>query len=306
MRKIIIDCDPGVDDAIAIFMALASEKLDVLGITTVAGNVGIEQVTYNARALVSMAGTSLPVCRGLTSSRLNACPDGGHSHGGNGVGNITLPEPTFEEDRRDAVQFIDAMANRYPGELELVTIGPLTNIATALHLHPELSSNIKRIIMMGGAAGFGTNGAEVEFNMSVDPDSAATVFQCGIPIDMYGLDVTNRAVITAEEIAILRDTGRTVPVTCCAMLATYADFSCGLASQGPALHDPLAVAGAIDESLVEFGRYHVAVETENPATRGTTVVDDRSTPAARPQTRVAQELDRVRFIAMLIELLRSY
>ena len=313
-RKIIIDCDPGIDDALAIFMALSSSKLEVLGITTVAGNVNIDKVTRNARSLVTLAMRHSrhgsmnppPVCRGASGPYFTERRDGGHVHGENGVGNVSLPEPAFEEDPRNAAAFINETAEALGGELELVTIGPLTNIAGALHQYPDLAGKINRIVMMGGAAGFGNVTPAAEFNIYADPHSAAAVFQSGIPIDMYGLDVTNRALITEEERAALRASGKAVPAACCDMLETYADFYQSAGFSGLALHDPFALAGAIDETLVSFESRYVAVETQGKHTLGKTVVDVYGTTGRAPNTRVAVDLDREGFITLLTELLCSY
>jgi len=306
-RKIIIDCDPGIDDALAIFMALASKKLEVLGITTVAGNVGIDTVTRNALSLVSIAGFQIPVCRGAAGPFLIKRETGGaRIHGENGVGDVLLPQPSFDEDSRSAADFINEMAGKYEGELELVVIGPLTNIAAALGRYPDLSKKIKGLIMMGGAAGFGNVTPAAEFNIYADPHAAAAVFQAGIPIDMYGLDVTNRALITGDEIAALRATGKAIPVICCDMMKTYADFYESVGFSGLALHDPFALACAVDETLVRFKSCHVDIETQGTLTRGKTVVDILGVTGKKPNVRVALELDRERFIQLLSNLLCSY
>ena len=305
-RKIIIDCDPGIDDALAIFMALASDRLEVLGITTVAGNVNLNHVTRNALGLVSLIGKQIPVCRGASGPFLSSRKEGGHVHGENGIGDVSLPEPSFGEDPRRAMEFIREMADACDGELEMVTIGPLTNMAAALAAYPDLPKKVKRIIMMGGAAGFGNVTPAAEFNIYADPHAAAAVFQSGIPIDMYGLDVTNRALITEDEIADLRATGKKIPILCCDMLRSYADFYESVGFSGLALHDPFVLACAIDESLAEFKECHVVVETQGVLTRGKTVTDIFGVTGKTPNTRVAVELDRERFVALMSELLCSY
>lgn len=306
-KKVIIDCDPGIDDALAIFMALASEKLDVLGITTVAGNVGIDFVTRNARSLVTLAGKELPVCRGASGPFIAERRDGGHVHGADGVGGVALPEPAFPEDPRSAPEFIRQCAEQYGSDgLELITIGPLTNIASALHMYPSLAGKVQRISMMGGAAGMGNATPAAEFNIYADPHAAAAVFQSGIPIDMYGLDVTNRALITAEERAVLRKTGRPVALACSSMLESYADFYTSMGYSGMCLHDPFTVAGVIDESLVEFKSCYVDVEIQGALTRGKTVVDVFGTTGRKANTRVGMDLNREGFIRLLTELICRY
>ena len=305
-RNIIIDCDPGIDDALAIFMALSSKQLNVLGITTVAGNVNIDLVTQNALSLVSVAGRRLPVCRGASGPLLGSRHEGGHVHGKNGVGDVVLPEPSFGEDARSAAEFIQESAAAYSGNLDLVTIGPLTNIASVLSMYPAVSRHIRRVIMMGGAAGMGNVTPAAEFNIYADPHAAAAVFQSGIPIDMYGLDVTNRAFITEEEVAALMATGKTIPTLCCDMLRCYTDFYKSVGYPALALHDPFAMACAIDENLAERKECHVAVETRGEITLGKTTVDLLGVTGKSAQTRVALELNREGFISLMSNLLCSY
>ena len=305
-RNIIIDCDPGIDDALAIFMALSSSRLNVLGITTVAGNVNIDLVTRNALSLLSVAGRRLPVCRGASGPFLGARREGGHVHGENGLGGIELPEPIFGENARSATDFIKESAEAYSGNLDLVAIGPLTNIASVLTMYPALTRHVRRITMMGGSAGSGNVSPAAEFNIFADPHAAAAVFQSGIPIDMYGLNVTNRAYITDEEVDALRATGKTVPLLCCSMLRCYADFYRSVGRSGLALHDPFAMACVIDESLAERKECHVAVETHGKITRGKTVVDFLGVTGKPAQTRVAMELNREGFIRLMSSLLCAY
>ena len=203
-RNIIIDSDPGIDDALAIFMALASDKLNILGITTVAGNVGIDQVTKNALSILTLAERSLPVCRGIISPLKAERHEGSVVHGRDGIGGVKLPEPAFGEDNRSAPEFIRDCAIQMNGDLELLTIGPLSNIAAVLHLYPKVASLIKRIVMMGGSHSYGNVSPAAEFNIYADPHAAAAVFNSGIPVDMYGLDVTRAAYITSSEIDQLR------------------------------------------------------------------------------------------------------
>jgi len=306
-EKIIIDCDPGIDDALAIFMALASGKVEVTGITTVAGNVGIENVTGNALSLVSFAGRKdIPVAKGFSGPFMVKRKDGAIVHGKSGLGNALLPDPVSEPVELEAAEFIYKKAKEEKGNLVLVTIGPLTNIAAALSMYPSLPSLIKRIVMMGGSAGIGNITPAAEFNIYADPHAAAAVFQSGIPIEMYGLDVTNRAVITAEEIKILKDSKRKVALQCVNMLNSYMDFYQSMGYEGLALHDPFAMAALIDSSIAERKDWFVAVETDGKFTRGKTVVDTYGVSGEKPNASVAYNLDRDKFISLLMELLLSY
>lgn len=305
-RKIIIDCDPGIDDALAIFMALASDKLDVLGLTTVAGNVGLDQVTRNALALCEAAGADIPVAAGAPEPLVVRREDGAHVHGKNGLGNVELPEPNRAVVPQRAELFIKEQADKHAGQLDIVALGPLTNLAAALSLYPTLRRQIRKIYMMGGAAGYGNVTPAAEFNIYADPHAAAAVFQSGIPILMCGLDVTNEAVITEAEYEAMKGEEGRVMGLCSAMMAPYQAFYKSIARQDLALHDPFALACAIDESLVTTKPCYVTVETQGDYTQGKTVVDYFGVTGKEANADVGFGLDRQRFLNMMMELLRSY
>lgn len=304
-RKIIIDCDPGIDDALAIFMALASDELEVLGITTVAGNVNVAQVSANALSLVSLCGKKIPVCRGAAKPLVHTRKEGTRVHGANGLGGVCLPETNFREDSRLAIDLIRETLEVNKNNLDIVAIGPLTNIAGALLAFPDLGQSIRSIILMGGAVGFGNATLAAEFNIFADPHAAAVVFQSGIPITMYPLDVTNRAFIGKAEMAELRDMEGEIPRLCHEMLRGYAEFYRGRKSAEIALHDPFAMACVIKKDLATYREYHVAVETSAGLTRGKTVVDVNGISKNRANAKVAVDLDRKGFISLMLRLLAS-
>jgi inosine-uridine nucleoside N-ribohydrolase len=221
-HTIIIDCDPGIDDALAIMMALAApDELDIAGITTVGGNVGVAETTRNALALAALSGRRVPVARGADHPLVVEKSRAVSVHGADGLGGVKLPEPAWAVEEASAWEFIRDAADRLDGRLELVAIGPLTNVAIALAAYPRLARTIRAIHMMGGSAGLGNVTPAAEFNTYVDPHAAAAVFQSGIPIVMYGLDVTSRAALTAPGLEELRRIGGRVLTPICSMLDHY-------------------------------------------------------------------------------------
>ena len=305
-RRILIDCDPGIDDALAILMALAAPELDVVGITSVGGNVGIGATTRNALALATLAGRRVPVARGADLALVAEKRRAESVHGADGLGGVSLPAPAYAEEKASAWDFIRDKAAEFPGELEIVAIGPLTNVALALSAYPETRKRIKAIHLMGGAIGFGNATPAAEFNIVADPHAAAAVFQSGVPVTMFGLDVTNRAALTEAGLAELRAVGGRVLSPCCAMLDHYLAAYRSFGRDALALHDPLVVAWLIDPSLVETKDYRVDVETDGRYTTGKTVVDVHAVSKRPPNAAVGVELDAGRFIALMTRLLRSY
>jgi len=305
-RKIIIDCDPGIDDALAIFMALASDELEVLGITTVAGNVNVAQVSVNALSLVSLCGKRIPVCRGAAKPLIHTRREETRVHGVNGVGGVRLPEPDFAEDTRLAIDFIREMIELNKNNLDIIAIGPLTNIAGILLAFPELARSIRSIFLMGGAVGPGNVTPAAEFNIFADPHAAAVVFNSGVPIMMYPLDVTNRASIGEIQMAELWNMGGEIPKFCHRMLAKYADFYRGKGIAEIALHDPFAMACVIDEGLATYKEYHIDVEISGGLTRGKTITDVDGITGNRANVKVAVDLDKKGFVSLLFRLLASF
>jgi pyrimidine-specific ribonucleoside hydrolase len=306
-RTIIIDCDPGIDDALAILMALAApDELDIAGITTVGGNVGIAETTRNALALVTLAGRRVPVAKGADNPLVVPKSRAVSVHGADGLGGVRLPEPVWPLEKASAWEFIRGTADRLDGQLELVAIGPLTNVAIALAAYPRLTRSIRAIHLMGGSAGLGNMTPAAEFNTFVDPHAAAAVFQSGIPIAMYGLDVTSRASLSAPALKELRTIGGRILTPVCSMLDYYMGVYRTFKRDTLALHDPLVIANLIDPSIVELKPYYVAVETNGEFTAGKTVVDVHNTLRRPPNTRVGVDLDAAKFLGLMERLLRSY
>src|SRR5438477_5311238 len=202
--RVIIDTDPGVDDAFALLLAMRSPELKIEGITAVAGNVPLELTLPNALRMVEIAGRSdIPVAAGAKAPLLRRLVSAAYAHGENGLGGAVFPEPRLKPVDQPAAEFIRTTVRKHPNELTLITVGPLTNVASALSLDTELSQLIRRIVMMGGSLSGGNITPAAEFNIYVDPEAARIIFQSGIPITMVGLDVTRKTGLTQEHIRVL-------------------------------------------------------------------------------------------------------
>ena len=273
-RKIIIDTDPGQDDAVAILLALASPELDLLGITCVAGNVPLALTTRNARVICELAGrTDVKVFAGCDRPLTRALRTAEHVHGKTGLDGIVLPEPTMPLQDGHAVDFIIAEARAQDG-LTLVPIGPLTNIATALQKAPDIAAKIDEIVIMGGAYfEVGNITPAAEFNIYVDPEAADIVFRSGIRLTVMPLDVTHKVLTTRPRIEAFRALG---PVG--AVVASWTDFFERFdmekyGSDGAPLHDPCTIAHLLKPELFSGRTINVEIETQSELTRGMTVAD---------------------------------
>jgi pyrimidine-specific ribonucleoside hydrolase len=305
-RPVIIDCDPGIDDALAIFMALASDELHVVGISTAAGNVPVEHTAKNALQLVELAGCNVEVVSGASDPLFTRRETAESVHGTNGLGDVQLPEAKGFLSSKKPHELILLNAQKYAGELELIATGPLTNVANALLLYPRLKDLIKRIWIMGGAAGSGNRSPAAEFNIFADAQAASIVFQGGIPITMCGLDVTNKALIYEADIEKLATYGNEVSRQSAAMLKWYLGFYRSRGFEGVAMHDPFTVAAAIDPTLIKTKHLFVDIETEGEFTLGKTVVDIYGVSGKKPNAHVALGLDNERFVSLFKKLMINY
>ncbi|APX88404.1 nucleoside hydrolase [Brevirhabdus pacifica] len=277
-RKIIIDTDPGQDDAIAILLALASpEELDVMALTVVAGNVPLELTQKNARKICELAGRrDLPVYAGCDRPLERRLVTAEHVHGRTGLDGPELPEPTMPLAPAHAVDYlIDTLRAEPEGSVTLCPVGPLTNIATALQRAPDIAPRIAEIVMMGGAYfAVGNITPTAEFNIYVDPHAAKIVFDAGIPMTVMPLDVTHKALTTADRVEAFRDLGTEVGRACAAWTDFYERFDKEkYASPGAPLHDPCVIAYLLDPSLFSGRLVNVEVETGSELTMGMTVAD---------------------------------
>jgi len=271
--RVIIDTDPGVDDALALLLAMRSPELKIEAITAVAGNVPLELSLPNALRMVEIAGrTDVPVAVGATTPLLRRLVTAAYAHGENGLGGAVFPEPKIKPVSEPAAKFISQLVRKYPGEITLITIGPLTNVAAALNMDAELARMVKNLVMMGGSLSGGNITPAAEFNVYVDPEAARIVFQSGIPITMVGLDVTRKTSLTDEHVKVL-ESGQNPVSQAAAKIARNAinhNREQGFLV-GPNMHDSLAVAGFLDPSLLKFRDYYVDVETTGELTAGETL-----------------------------------
>jgi inosine-uridine nucleoside N-ribohydrolase len=304
-RKIIIDTDPGQDDAVAIMLALASEELDVLGVCAVAGNVPLPLTQVNVRKVCELAGkpqtrvfagASRPLVRDLVTAEA--------LHGRTGLDGPVLAEPTMPLQKQHAVDFIiETLVSEPAGTVTLCTLGPLTNLALALNRAPDIASRIERIVMMGG--GYfeqGNTTPSAEFNIYVDPHAADVVFRSGTPITMIPLDVTHQALTTAKRIAAIRALNTAVGEATAQMLEFFERFDENkYGTDGAPLHDPCVITWLLDQDLFSGRDCHVAIETHSELTMGATVVDWWGITDRPKNALVLRDIDADGYFALLTE-----
>lgn len=294
---VILDCDPGHDDVFALWLAAGNPDLDLLGVTTVAGNGLLEHTTANARIALTVAGVEgVPVAAGADRPLRRVLTPATWIHGDNALGGPVLPEPTVPLDGRTATELISDLLEGSAEPVTLIPTGPLTNIATLLEQRPDLRPRIREIIWMGGSTGRGNVGAYAEFNAWSDPEAADLVFRSGLPITMVGLNVSHQALVTEEVIASIAAIGNRTAAFGVELLRFFCDayeVSQGM-PDGP-LHDPITVAVAIDRAVVTVRRSRVDVETKGEHTAGATAVDLNGMLGGEPNADVAMALDVPRF-----------
>jgi pyrimidine-specific ribonucleoside hydrolase len=305
---LVIDTDPGIDDALAILLALASPEVDLRLVTTVHGNVELAQTTDNALRVLHLAGRSdVPVAAGAVTSLVHAQPErAGHVHGEAGLGGVRLPPSPAPLDPRPAVVALAELLMTSPEPVTVAAIGPLTNVALLLGVFPEAAARIGRLVVMGGSAARGGNvTAAAEFNVWADAEAAQRVLTGGLPTVLVGLDVTLPTVLTAEGVDRFRTAGP-VGATAAAILQTYVDEQrsrTGLA--GVVVHDALALTEAIVPGTLGTVRRDVVVDTGLGAGRGQTLVDRRAVSAAPTAVDVAETVDGAAAVAFLVDRLAS-
>ncbi len=272
-RRVIIDTDPGVDDALALLLAMRSPELQIEAITPVAGNVPLDLTLPNALRMVEIAGrTDIPVAAGAKVPLTRRLVTATYAHGENGLGGAVFPEPKTKPVDEPAASLIRRIVRQYPHEVTLIPIGPLTNIATALALDPQLASMVQGIVMMGGSLSGGNITPAAEFNIYVDPEAARIVFQSGIPITMVGLDVTRKTSLTEEHVSTLRSANNPVSQAAAKIAGNAIEHNRQQGFLvGPNMHDSLAVAAFLDPSVVTVEDFYVDVETTGELTAGQTL-----------------------------------
>ncbi len=300
-KPIILDVDPGHDDAVALMLACGAPELDLLAVTTVAGNVSLEKTTRNALRILSLIGRAdVPVAAGASQPLERPLHTAESVHGKSGLdGPEEIPAATFEPDERNAVELIAGTLRDSPEPVTLIPTGPLTNIALLLREYPELKNCIVHISLMGGSIGLGNTTPAAEFNIYVDPEAAREVFDSGLPITMSGLDVTHQAGAGPDERKRLRSTGEIGRVVAGFLEFFAATYESIYGFDAPPLHDPVAVAAVLEPGLLKTRPMRVDVECESPLTRGETVCDYFGVTGEPPNAEVGVELEREDFFELL-------
>ena len=306
---IILDCDPGHDDAIAMVLALASPELDVKAITASAGNQTPDKTLRNVLRMLTLLGRQdIPVAGGARKPLMRELIITENVHGESGLDGPALPEPDFTPQACTAVELMAKTLRESPQPVTIVATGPQTNVALLLNSHPELHDKIARIVLMGGAMALGNWQPAAEFNIYVDPEAAEIVFQSGIPIVMAGLDVTHKAQIHDQDIARFRQLGNPVATVVAGLLdffmAYHRDEKWGFV--GAPLHDPCTIAWLLKPELFTSVERWVGVETQGKYTQGMTVVDYYFLTGNPPNTTLLLDVDRQGFVDLLAERLAFY
>ena len=305
---VILDCDPGHDDALALALALARPELRVMAVTTVAGNAPIERTTRNALRVLALLGrTDVPVAAGAARPLVREPWVPVEFHGESGLDGADLPEPVGPPAAVSALELAAGLIRSAPPPVTIVATGPLTNVALLLRSLPAFADRIGAISLMGGSLGEGNTTPAAEFNIWADPEAAAIVFESGIPILMSGLDVTHQALVLPADVARMEALG-----TRCGRV--FADLMRFFAIphrerygwDGPPIHDAVAVARLVDPGLVTGQRFSITVDTSGGATRGRTVADREGLGGRAANADVGLGLDRPRLIELVLGALARY
>ncbi|MBR5048615.1 MAG: nucleoside hydrolase [Erysipelotrichaceae bacterium] len=304
---VILDADPGHDDAIAWVVANASKDLKILACTAVNGNCNVYKAAYNSQRIMALIGLDVPVARGrncpLYRHRLQAPTN---VHGESGLDGPALPEPKRQLDSRSAAELMADVLRESDEKVVIVATGPLTNVATLLLGYPELKDRIEAISIMGGGIKYGNWTPAAEFNILVDPEAADIVFSSGIQIIMAGLDVTEKALVYPEDVEAIKEIGNPVSEIVWRWLEFFYKFHLGLGYPGAPMHDLCAVMALIHPEVFRIEEMYVEVETEGYYSVGQTVGDIRNLNNRKPNTKALMDVDRRRFIDLMIDYIRTY
>lgn len=302
-KRLLIDTDTASDDAVALVMAAMNPHYQIEAVTVVAGNVPVDRGVQNACYTLELCHNAAPVYRGASKPLMRPLETATHVHGNDGMGDIGLPLAGFNPHPAHAVDVIVDLLNQYPGEITLVTLGPLTNLALALLKDPSIAQKAANIVVMGGTGqGPGNITPVAEFNIWVDPEAARIVFESGAQLTMVGWDISRTyAIFEPADVEQIKKMDTTLAHFCMDIQHTLQDFSVKeLGLPGFSLPDPIAMAVALNRALITHAQQlHVAVETEGTLCRGQTVVDHHGATANLPNTEVVLEVQRAAFIDML-------
>jgi len=305
-RKIILDCDPGHDDALAIMLAVASPELELLGVTTTYGNVGVIETTRNALQILELCGSDIPVYRGaalpLVRNRISA----EFVHGKSGLEGPALPTPTRSAEATRAVDFIINSVLAHPHEVTLCPIGAMTNVATAMRLEPRIVPLIAEVVLMGGGTELGNWTPAAEFNILCDPHAAHIIFSSGAAITMFGLNVTHQALALPQHIAAIRAGGNRTSLVAAELLEFFkVAYHQRYGYEGPALHDPCVIAYLIQPELFTLEGMNVTVDMNEGVSFGRTVCDIYNVLNLSENARVAMKVDADGYFKLIGERLAT-
>ena len=302
-RKIILDCDPGHDDAVAMLLAHANPNIELLAVTTVGGNQTLEKVTNNALSLATVYGMQdVPVAAGCTRPLLRPVETAPDCHGDSGLDGVELPEPVALDPRHAVDVIIETVMSHAPGEITLVPTGPLTNIALAVRKEPRIVERVREVVLMGGGYHVGNWSAVAEFNIKVDPEAAHIVFNEPWPVTMVGLDLTHQALATDDISAKIADLGGPVAEFVLGLFTFFRKaYQDAQGFEFPPVHDPCTVAYLIDPQIVETVKVPIDVELNGTLTTGMTVADFRAPAGPDCHTPAAPKLDFDRFWDLVID-----
>lgn len=303
---VILDGDPGHDDAIAWTLARASGRFDILAVTTAAGNQTIDKTTYNALRVCTLTGIQAPVARGCSRPLMTEPMNAPSVHGESGLDGPALPEPAFSPVDMPAAELMAEVIRRSEKPVTIVSTGPLTNTAALLLSCPELKSRIERISLMGGGIAYGNWTPAAEFNILVDPEAARIVFESGVPIIMAGLDVTEKALIMPEDFERIRALNNPVSDIVWQWLEFFYKFHRSIGYEGAPMHDPCAVMALLHPEIFTMKDYYVQIETCGDYCKGTTVADIYGVTGHAPNARCIVGVDRDAFAGYLVEAMSFY
>ena len=291
---IILDCDPGHDDAVALLLAVASPAIDLLAVTTCFGNCSIDDATRNALQILTLAGaTTIPVGKGASGPLEGTLELGNYVHGASGLDGPAMPDPAVELDSRSAVELMNDTISAHQSPVTMVVTGPMTNMAQLLRDHPEAADNIAEVIFMGGSTDRGNHTPSAEFNTFADPEALQEVIDSGLPVRMVGLNLTHQALAVPEVVERMRAMDHTVGKTCAEWMGFFGNsYNQVWSFEAPPVHDPCTVAALINEDLIVWEETFLAVELGGQWARGETIVDLHNRLGQIPNAKVAITLDR--------------
>lgn len=295
---VLLDCDPGHDDAVAILLALGSPQVRLLGISSCFGNCSVEDATRNAQRVLALAGhAEIPVATGAAGPLLGDAALGNYVHGASGLDGPPLPDPAADVVAEDAVGFLRRMLIESDSPVTVVVTGPMTNVGRLLRDHPEVAPRIAEIVFMGGSTERGNHTPTAEFNTYADPDALDLVLRADVPVRMVGLNLTHQALATPDVVKRMLAVPGVIGQTCAAWMGFFGDSYERLWEfSSPPVHDPCTIAALLDPDVIEWREAFVAVELDGRWTRGTTVVDlHRRYPDQSPNVRVAMRLEVDRY-----------